>query len=274
MNYFEYQFELNPLLPAREVLVAELAEIGFESFVETENGVLAYIPVTGVHDGLLDNLLTPQLEDQQMKVSAKEIQDENWNAEWEKNFSPITVEDLCMVRAPFHSPASGFSVELIVEPKMSFGTGHHATTWMMLRTLFELDLTGKTVLDMGSGTGVLAILAEKLGAAHTDAIDNDEWAYENALENVTRNGCSAVTCLLGDAGLLGERKYDVIIANINRNILTRDAEAYLRVLAPGGTILLSGFYTHDIPLIAEAFRPLQISGELGRESWAMVRMTG
>lgn len=202
----------------------------------------------------------------------KEIADQNWNAEWEKNFEPILVDDKCAVRAPFHNPVTGFAMEIVIEPKMSFGTGHHATTWLMMRALFDLDLKGKKLLDMGSGTGVLAILAEKLGAASCDAIDIDEWAYENALENMQRNGCRRVHCALGGADLLGEKKYDVILANINRNILTRDAAHYLNVLNNGGLILLSGFYTHDVPLVQDAFPGTTGVRQDSRDEWAMLML--
>ncbi|MFN8699078.1 MAG: 50S ribosomal protein L11 methyltransferase [Flavobacteriales bacterium] len=272
MTYIEYTFRLNPLLPAREVLVAELAELGFESFVDTEDGLQAYIQSTLHQPVSADNLMACAMPDQEVQMVVKEIADQNWNAEWEKNFEPILVDDKCAVRAPFHNPVTGFAMEIVIEPKMSFGTGHHATTWLMMRALFDLDLKGKKLLDMGSGTGVLAILAEKLGAASCDAIDIDEWAYENALENMQRNGCRRVHCALGGADLLGEKKYDVILANINRNILTRDAAHYLNVLNNGGLILLSGFYTHDVPLVQDAFPGTTGVRQDSRDEWAMLML--
>lgn len=272
MTYIEYTFRLNPLLPAREVLVAELAELGFESFVDTEDGLQAYIQSTLHQPVSADNLMACAMPDQEVQMVVKEIADQNWNAEWEKNFEPILVDDKCAVRAPFHNPVTGFALEIVIEPKMSFGTGHHATTWLMMRALFDLDLKGKKLLDMGSGTGVLAILAEKLGAASCDAIDIDEWAYENALENMQRNGCRRVHCALGGADLLGEKKYDVILANINRNILTRDAAHYLNVLNNGGLILLSGFYTHDVPLVQDAFPGTTGVRQDSRDEWAMLML--
>jgi len=272
MNYIEYHFRLTPLLPAREVLVAELAEHGFESFVETADGLLAYIQKPLHEETFTRSLVTLQLPEQSAEFSWKEIEDENWNAEWEKQFEPIAVEDLCVVRAPFHSPMPGFAHEVIIEPKMSFGTGHHATTWMMLRALFELELNDRSVLDMGTGTGVLAILAEKTGAASVDAVDYDEWAYRNAVENVDRNGSKVVRVIHGDAAVLGEVMYDVILANINRNILVKDSEAYMKVLKPAGSILLSGFYTEDIPLLLDAFSGLREVRRMAREGWAMVEL--
>jgi ribosomal protein L11 methyltransferase len=272
MTYIEYTFRLNPLLPAREVLVAELADLGFESFVDTEDGLQAYIQ-SSLHQSIsADDLMVSAIPDQELQMDVKEIAEQNWNAEWEKNFEPILVEDKCVVRAPFHEPIPGFAMEIVIEPKMSFGTGHHATTWLMMRALFDLELKGKKLLDMGSGTGVLAILAEKLGAASCDAIDIDEWAYENAVENVQRNQCSAVHCAMGGAELLGDSTYDIILANINRNILVRDASHYLNVLNDGGMILLSGFYTHDVPVVQDAFPGMSIVRQDSRDEWAMLML--
>jgi len=272
MNYIEYTFVLDPLIPARDILVVELAEIGFESFVETDNGLQAYIRLDEHNADRVSELTVGTWPDQSLTMSVLEIQDQNWNAEWEKNFDPIMVEDRCIVRAPFHEARPEFPMEIVIEPKMSFGTGHHATTWLILRALFDLELAGKQVLDMGSGTAVLAILAEKLGATHVDAIDNDEWAYSNALENVERNHCLHIVCILGDAAALGEKSYDVIIANINRNILTRDASVYLSALSLGGLILLSGFYVHDIPILLEAFDGCEEVRRDSREDWAMLTL--
>jgi ribosomal protein L11 methyltransferase len=272
MNYFEYTFTLNPLLPAREILVVELAELGFESFVESDQGLLAYIREADHTEGMTTHISILTWPDQTVECQSVLIPDQNWNAEWEKNFEPIEVDRLCRVRAPFHQPDGQFTLELVIEPRMSFGTGHHATTWMMMRSLFDLDLKGAKVLDMGSGTGVLAILAEKRGAASVLAIDCDEWADENARENVARNGCKVITCQLGDASLLGGEQFNVVLANINRNILTRDAQAYLQVTADEGDILLSGFYTQDIPAVIEAFPGCELVADKERNSWALLHL--
>lgn len=272
MNYIEYRFELRPVLPAREVLVAELAEIGFESFVETPDGLLAYIRKDQFNEEALTGLMVFEIPDQVVEFQLKEIPDENWNAEWEKQFEPIAVEDLVAVRAPFHPPMPGFSHEIVIEPKMSFGTGHHATTWMMLKVICSLELNDLSVLDMGSGTGVLAILAEMRGASKVDAIDNDDWAYQNALENVERNAAKAVRVIHGDADFLGETRYDVILANINRNILTADAARYINVLKPGGYLLLSGFFTEDIPILLNDFSGLREKSRASRDGWALLMM--
>lgn len=197
----------------------------------------------------------------------------NWNEEWEKNFQPILVEDSCCVRAPFH-PATDVKYDIVIEPKMSFGTGHHATTHMMIQFLLNNDFEGKRVLDMGCGTGVLAIVAEKRGAKEVDAIDIDNWCYQNSIENVERNNCSRITVYEGGAELLGEKKYDVIIANINRNILLEDIKVYSRNLEAGGELYLSGFYAADIPAIVEECEKngLDRVGSLEREEWVALQL--
>src|SRR5690606_35835021 len=171
-----------------------------------------------------------------------------WNQEWEKNFEPIEVDGKCTVRAPFH-PQKNFEDEIVIEPKMSFGTGHHETTFMMLQFILENDFEDKSVLDMGCGTAVLAILAEMRGASVLDAIDIDEWCFENSKENILKNNCENISVHLGDASLLREKSYDVIIANINRNILLNDMEIYSNSLNGGGDLYVSGFYSEDLPII-------------------------
>jgi ribosomal protein L11 methyltransferase len=204
---------------------------------------------------------------------ATEMPDKDYNEEWERSHQAVLVEGFCWVRAPFHPQRDDVKYDIVIEPKMSFGTAHHATTYLMLSYLDEEPLAGRRVLDMGSGTGVLAILAAKKGAAYVEAIDVDEWAYRNAQENFERNGVS-VTPLLGDASILtADKHFDVVLANINRNILLRDMEAYVRVLNPGGTLLISGFYEHDIPSLrqqAEALGLTFVDNKL-RNDWAAVR---
>jgi ribosomal protein L11 methyltransferase len=251
MNYLEVEFTLRPLLPAREVLVAELADRGFDSFDETDEGVKAYIPVDSWNDETLEDLMTEGIEEQEISWTIKVIEATNWNAEWEKNFEPIIVDGRCLIRAPFHEEGEAFDYVITIEPKMSFGTGHHSTTHLMISEMLQTNFADQTVLDMGSGTGVLAILAEKLGATDIDAIDIDEWAFENAEENKMRNGATRITCYQGGAELLGKKVYDTILANINRNILLRDMHAYAAVLKSGGMILFSGFYSQDIPYLLE-----------------------
>jgi ribosomal protein L11 methyltransferase len=273
MNYFEVEFQLHPVLPAREVLIAELAELGFESFVEMEAGLKAYIQEGDFQPALLESLMASEIEDLQISHTTKLIQDENWNAEWEKNFDPINVEDKCMVRAPFHALEGSFQYDLIIEPKMSFGTGHHDTTYQMIAELMALDVKNKTVLDMGCGTGVLAILAKKMGAQSVLGIDIDDWAYENSIENFERNNCADITCLKGGAELLTGHSFDIILANINRNILLRDIPQYAESLNTGGEIIFSGFYALDVAEIQKLADGLnwELVNRREKNEWCMLR---
>jgi ribosomal protein L11 methyltransferase len=274
MNYFEIDFTLNPLLPAREVLVAELAELGFESFLETDEGVKAYIQEADFTEDILQNLMTTDIPEQSISFEKKLIMDQNWNAEWEKNFEPIIVDDACLIRAPFHHDLPRFKYEILIEPKMSFGTGHHATTHLIISEMITMDFTDKSVLDMGCGTGVLAILAEMLKAKKIDAIDIDEWAFENTVENIERNHCRRINVLQGGAETIPQdAHYDIILANINRNILTRDMHSYANVLKPKGEILFSGFYLMDQPEIARAANALGLrqTEQKTRGEWCMLK---
>lgn len=256
--YIGYDFKVSPLQPGVEILIAELGYSGFESFVETEDGVTAYIQKDDWHDTILDDIQILSTNEFQISYSFNEIEQINWNQEWEKNFNPIIVENVCSVRAPFHEKPNT-KYDIIIEPKMSFGTGHHETTHMMIQHILKNDFQGKSVLDMGCGTGVLAILTEMKGAKSIDAIDYDNWCYLNSLENVERNNCTNITVLEGDANLLDGKQYDVIIANINRNILLNDLEKYVKTLNVHGTLFLSGFYIDDIPAIEEACNKYQLN---------------
>ena len=274
MKYTEVTFELKPLIPAREVLVAELADLGFDSFVETEIGVQAYIPSSEFSENLLQALMTSAMEEQSISWSIVEMPEQNWNAEWEKNFEPIIVEDKCLIRAPFHKDLPSYELEIVIEPKMSFGTGHHATTYLIVAELMLMDINGLSILDMGSGTGVLAIAAEKRGAASCDAIDIDEWAFENAVENCERNNCTSIQCIMGGAEVIPvNKRYDVILANINRNILMRDLPVYDNHMHSGSEILLSGFYAYDKTDLHSQAVSLgwQLMGEKTRNEWCMLR---
>jgi ribosomal protein L11 methyltransferase len=272
MNYVEVSFLLDPILPAREVLMAELAELGFESFVESEEGLTAYIQQPEWNESLLEGLMTSAIPELKISWDVKTIEATNWNAEWEKSFDPISVDDECLIRAPFHEVDGNYKYVITIEPKMSFGTGHHATTHLIISEMLQMEWKDLDVLDMGSGTAVLAILAEKMGARDIDAIDIDEWAFENAEENAKRNECSKIRCLLGGAELLGDKKYDVILANINRNILLRDMHLYRNVLKDGGKILFSGFYEQDVMELEKVATPLglKIQNRRLRNEWCML----
>ncbi|WP_458629046.1 50S ribosomal protein L11 methyltransferase [Winogradskyella sp. PC D3.3] len=246
--YIGYTFKVNPIQPAVEILIAELGYAGFESFVETEEGVIAYIQKEEWNENILDHIYVLTSDEFEISYTFEDIEQTNWNEEWEKNFNPIVVDDLVSVRAPFHEKLDT-KFDLIIEPKMSFGTGHHETTHMMIQHILNNDFKDKSVLDMGCGTGVLAILAEKVGASKLDAIDIDNWCYLNSIENVERNDCKNISVYEGDVKLLKGKKYDSIIANINRNILLADIPHYAKSLNENGTLFLSGFYKEDIPMI-------------------------
>jgi ribosomal protein L11 methyltransferase len=246
--YIEYQFTVSPIEPGVEILIAELGYAGFESFVENETGVQAYIQKDEWNEEILSDIQVLSSEEFQIDHHVTEIAQVNWNEEWEKNFDAIEVDGKCAVRAPFH-PEANVEYEIVIEPKMSFGTGHHETTHMMLQHILKNDFANKSVLDMGCGTAVLAILAEMKGASKLEAIDIDPWCFENSEENVARNNCKNIAVELGDASLLDGRKYDVIIANINRNILWHDMACYRKCLDAGGELYLSGFYKEDLPII-------------------------
>lgn len=248
--YIGYYFTVTPLQPAVEILIAELGYAGFESFVETEEGVTAYIQKNEWNPSILDDIQILNSDEFEISYIFEEIEQTNWNQEWEKNFNPIIVDDTCSVRAPFHEKPNT-EYDIVIEPKMSFGTGHHETTHMMIQHILKNDFKNKSVLDMGCGTGVLAILAEMKGAKPVDAIDYDNWCYLNSLENVEHNNCKHITVLEGDASLLKDQTYDIIIANINRNILLNDMHAYVKCLKANGELYLSGFYADDIPIIEE-----------------------
>ena len=247
-TYIEYNFTVSPLQPGTEILIAQLGLVNFESFVEIETGVQAYIQKADWSEEVLDDIQILQSNEFEITHLKTEIAQINWNSEWEKNFQPIEVNGDCALRAPFHEPFN-VKYEIIIEPKMSFGTGHHETTFMMLQFILENDFKGKRVMDMGCGTAVLAILTEMRGASKIDAVDIDEWCFENSVENVERNHCKNISVFQGVASFLENKKYDVLIANINRNILLQDMEAYSKSLEKGGELYLSGFYKEDLPLI-------------------------
>ncbi|TDD98720.1 50S ribosomal protein L11 methyltransferase [Flavobacterium cellulosilyticum] len=234
-----------------EILIAELGELPFESFTENEFGIVAFIQKELYTENSLNDLFVLNSPEFTISYKMEEIDPVNWNEEWEKNFEPIDVDGNCHVRAPFH-PKTNAKFDIIIEPKMSFGTGHHETTHMMIQHLLEMDVAGMKTLDMGCGTAILAILAEMKGAQPIDAIDIDNWCYLNSIENAERNNCEHITVYEGDAALLEDKKYDLIIANINRNILLNDMQTYVDCLNPKGTLLLSGFYEEDIPYINES----------------------
>jgi ribosomal protein L11 methyltransferase len=246
--YLGFHFTITPKESGSEILIAELSEKAFESFIENDLGIVAYIQKDLCTPDVLDDIHILSSLEFTITHTIEEIAPVNWNEEWEKNFEPIDVDGKCHVRAPFH-PKTEAEFDIVIEPKMSFGTGHHETTHMMIQHLLETDVTGMKTLDMGCGTAILAILAEMKGAKPIDAIDIDNWCYLNSIENAERNNCHEITVYEGEAAMLKDKSYDLIIANINRNILLNDMQAYVDCLNKGGILLLSGFYNQDIPVI-------------------------
>lgn len=259
---------------ASEILIAELADLEFESFEQTEVGLSAYVQSEAFDEAATKTILENFDFSKITKCDIVEIEDQNWNEEWEKHFfEPITIGNECLVKSSFHDTDASAKYEILIDPKMSFGTGHHETTSLVLEQLLLLDLKGKDVLDMGCGTAILAILAKMKEAAYVEAIDNDEWAYNNSLENVKLNKVEDIVVKHGDATALGEKSFDIIIANINRNILLNDMSAYVQVMNPGAFILMSGFYKSDIPFIQEKAESLGLSfdGFEEKKNWVVTR---
>ncbi len=272
LNYIEYTFQVSPKEPATEILIAQLGFAGFESFVENEDGMTAYIQEADWQETILATIQILNSEEFSISYSKKKIEQTNWNSEWENNFKAIEVKNTISVRAPFHENPH-LKYDIVIEPKMSFGTGHHETTHLMLEHLLDLDLRDKKVLDMGCGTGILAIFSEMKGAKPIDAIDIDNWCYLNSTENVERNNCVQISVFEGDASLLIKRKFDIIIANINRNILLNDMGTYYNSLNKGGIILLSGFYKEDISVIDKTASELGLTMNkvLERNNWVALK---
>lgn len=270
MAYLAYHFTVTPPQPGSEILIALISDFGFESFAQHENGFDAYIQVDLAGSVDLSEL---EFQDFTYKLTIEEIETTNWNKEWEKNFEPVVVDNLLCIRAPFHAANTTVKFELIIMPKMSFGTGHHQTTRLMCKNMFDLDFEKKRVLDMGCGTGILAVLSKKLGAFEVVGIDNDTWCVENSLENCVANNCTDILIKLGDAKTLDKyRPFDIIIANINKNILKRDLVLYLEKLNQGGFVFLSGFFVTDVEDLKGLAEDLNLEFIKTRneDEWAML----
>ncbi len=273
MGYIEVCYKLEPLLPAREILYAELGDRGFEAFEDTLNGVKAYIKKEKFSKSLLKDLNIRRIEGQKIEVDIITIANQNWNALWESNFDPIVINSNCIIRAPFHA-VSKVEYDIIISPQMSFGTGHHETTFLMSKELFSIDLKSIDLLDMGSGTGVLGILAEKLGAKHVKAIDIEEGAFLNTINNCKLNNTKNIIVEKGDSKLLYDSLFDVILANINKNILLQDMSVYSNCLKVEGKLLLSGFFTTDIDELRNAAsnNGLKFVKMQEKNNWAMLML--
>jgi Ribosomal protein L11 methylase len=252
-NYIEVNIKFTPSEEIyADIMASILGEKGFESFTYTEDEMKAYVLESVFSETLLEDAKAEFPIEAGISYNYQTVESKNWNEEWEKNyFQPIVIGDQCVIHSSFHQDTPTAKYDILIDPKMSFGTGHHETTSLMLAALIDADVTGKSFLDMGCGTAVLAILARMKGASPVVAIDIDEWAYENSLENIRLNQVSDIAVKLGGAELLGAEKYDVILANINRNILLQDIQHYAACMIDGSQLYMSGFYVEDIPMIQE-----------------------
>ena len=251
MNYYACSFSNPDNEVLKDMFMELLGTIGFDSFMDTEDGFEAYCQESALDETELDEILRMEQFANVSLLKKELIPDQDWNATWEASYEPVIINELCRIRAPFHKVEGTYKYDLVIEPKMSFGTAHHETTSQIIELMLQSEFSGLNVLDMGSGTGVLAILAKKLGSAITVAIDNDEWAYRNALDNIRLNDENEIVVELGDATSLNDRQFDVILANINRNILLRDMKEYVKSLVENGRIFFSGFYEEDLVLITK-----------------------
>jgi ribosomal protein L11 methyltransferase len=275
MEYIELNIELEPRDPWAEILIADLADAGYESFVETEKGIQAYAKVSDIDPGfpLKNTLLGEEHPDFKVDVRVRIIPHENWNAKWEEDFEPVFVDEYCTIIAPFHDPSIVKGMTVVIQPQMSFGTGHHQTTYLMTKALFEMDKVPTTVLDMGTGTGVLAIVAEKLGAEEIVAVDIEDWSVENTMENAERNGCRGIRGLCGDIDVVPNLHYGLILANINKNVLKAHMSDYSKFLADQGVLLLSGFFNSDMNEITNSAdqNGLKLTGKQSKDEWCCLK---
>lgn len=274
MNTVELKVDLIPVNPWSEILIAELAENGFDSFVNTDTGILAYCEEGIDIDAALDKTVLQNPDGFSFQKEVKIIEQQNWNAQWEEGFSPVYVEEYATILAPFHEANNSQGMTVIIQPQMSFGTGHHQTTWMMTKALFELQKMPDNVLDMGTGTGVLAIIAEKLGAKNILAIDIEEWSAQNARENAERNKCKKIQCVHGGVEKIGENRFELIIANINKNILKEQMETYSTQLEKNGVLLLSGFFQTDVDEMVTFCKNLGFTYDktFKKDEWAAIQL--
>jgi ribosomal protein L11 methyltransferase len=271
-NYVELTVTVEPKEQGSDVLIAQLSELNYESFVENENGFCAYIQEENYDESLLKQTFSELNEFFKIDHSIKVIPQQNWNKEWESSFQPIEVEGKCYIRAPFHDPKPGFKYDVIIEPKMSFGTGHHNTTQLMIGKLMLLNVKNRSLLDMGCGTGVLAIVASMMGADPITAIDIDDWSFENTKENLEKNNINNVLVHKGDAQILQKKIFNTILANINKNVLLADMPIYVRSLENGGNLILSGFFETDVKELSDKASELglQFEDKAVSEQWTML----
>ena len=266
-DYKEFKFVLELPDEHREILIALLSQAGFEGFVETHDGFLSYTDQDLLPELILVSLNIPY------QYTTKTVVEQNWNKTWEQQIKPLIIDDQIYIKTSFH-PEKNYPYIITIDPKMSFGTGHHETTYLMIRQMLNMNFKDKSVIDMGAGTGVLSILAEMLGATEIYAIDNDKWAYENMLENFEKNHTEQIKAFHGDVQILTQLPtVDIFLANINRNILLNDLAAYAERLKPNGQLVLSGFYTEDIPLLVEAAEQngMVFESQMQKNNWTSLK---
>jgi ribosomal protein L11 methyltransferase len=275
MDYIEIEVCVSPRQPGADLLVSELADAGFESFVDTNEGFMAYIPKADFSDDLLTVFQSLNTDIGQVSYTQKLIPSQNWNASWESSYQPIQIGERLCIRAPFHQAAANVEIDLVIQPQQSFGTGHHATTRLMAQKLLTLPLSARYILDMGCGTGVLAILASSLGASNVLGIDIEEHAVENARENAARNQQTELQFETGTETNIGERTFDCILANINKNVLIQAMPIYVNALRDKGELLLSGFFITDTEDISRVVTKLGLKPHsiLNEGDWALLHFT-
>ncbi len=267
-NYIKISIAINSSEQA-EILIAQLSEINFEGFEESENNLFAFIPEKEFNEMELRQIISPL----SLSFFKEIIEQRNWNEEWEKDFDPVIVGNFCAIRASFHKPVSSVKYELIITPKMSFGTGHHATTFLMIQAMEQIDFINKSVFDFGTGTGVLSILAEKLGAESINAIDIDDWSIENAKENINENNCHNIYLAKGTE-IITNKKFDVILANINKNVILPKLATMQQQLTPQGVLLISGLVEQDFEDIDKEAQTnhLFVIEKLSRDGWICLKL--
>lgn len=274
MEYTEVNIRLKEVEKFADILVARLDDIEFESFVEDGEGLKAYVQTEFLDGNAVNDILSEFSKLTDISFTINKLNKQNWNAEWESNYQPVFINKNCVIRAHFHNAISDVEYEVIVTPKMSFGTGHHETTALMINEMFAIDFKGKSVLDMGSGTGVLSIMASKLGASDIVGIDIDQWAFENARENAALNQTTDIKFIHANANAIPDSSFDIILANINRNVLLQDIYLYVDVMSNASEMILSGFLIEDASLILNLTEQLGLSlvVEKNKNKWQMLRL--
>lgn len=271
--YIVFKFVIAPLYPGNEILVAQLSNLGFEGFIEKSDGIEAYIMDKYYKESLLEEVQILRNTKFSIQFSFKKVEPINWNSKWESSYDPVIVNNKCIVKAPFHQ-TFGYDYEIIIHPKMSFGTGHHETTNMMIQLILDTQLLNKSILDVGCGTAILSILAEKRGAQSIHAVDIDEWSYENSLENIKLNKCKKINIFKGDIFLVKHKKFDVIMANINRNILMEQIPQYVSCLNDDGFLFLSGFFEDDVSKFKLKIASLNLTlcSKISKNGWVAIKL--